>query len=68
MKIPNWKDVKGEGIFECYHFGQNGSSDLCFWRILEQVCLGQNGFFWHPWVVWKFLESLLRLWAFRTCA
>jgi len=26
MKIPNLKIpfVKGEGIFECYHFGQNG--------------------------------------------
>jgi len=27
MKIPNLKIayVKGEGIFECYHFGQNRS-------------------------------------------
>jgi len=28
---------------------------------------GQNSFFWHPQVVWKFLEATLRLWAFRAC-
>jgi len=43
MKIPNLKDslyVKGEGIFERYHFRQNGSGVLCLWRITDQVCLG----------------------------
>jgi len=68
MKIPKIAYVKGEGVFECYHFGQNGSGVLCLWRITDQVCLGQNGFFWHLWVVWKFLEACLGLWAFRTCS
>jgi len=58
--------VKSEG-FECYLFGQNGSGVSCLWCITDQVCLGQNGFFWHPWVVWKVLEARLGLWAFRTC-
>jgi len=40
--------VKGEGIFEYYYFGQNESGVLCIWRITDQVCLGQCGFFWHP--------------------
>jgi len=25
----------------------NGSGVLCLWRITDQVCLGQNGLFWH---------------------
>jgi len=29
--------VKGEGIFECYHFGQNGPGVSCLWRITDQV-------------------------------
>jgi len=36
-------------------------------RITDQVCLGKNGFFWYPWIVWKLLEARLGLWAFRTC-
>jgi len=68
-RSPTWgiAYVKGEEIFECYHFGQNGSGVLCLWRITDQVCLGQNGFFWHPRVLWKFLEAWLRLWACRAC-
>jgi len=59
MKIPKLKDTlcQGWGIFECYHFRQNGSGVLCLWRVTDQVCLGQNGFFWHPWVVWKFRST-----------
>jgi len=66
---PNLKIayVKGEGISEGYHFGQNGSGVLCLWRITDQVCLGQNVFFWHPWAGLKFSEARLNLWAFRTC-
>jgi len=69
MKIPNLGTayVKGKAIFECYHFWQNGSGVLCLWRITDQVCLRQNGFFWHPWIVWNVLEARLRLWAFRAC-
>jgi len=36
--------VKGEGIFECYHFGGNESGVLCIWRITDQMCSGQCGF------------------------
>jgi len=69
MKISNLRTayVKGEGIFECDHFRQNGSGVLCLWPIMDQVCLGQNGFFWHPWIVWNVLEARLTLWAFRVC-
>jgi len=69
MKIPNMRVsllyVKCKEFFECCHSGQNGSGVLCLWRITDQVCLGQKGFFWHSRVVWKFLEASLRLWAFR---
>jgi len=41
--------------------GQSGLKILSLWRITDQVCLGQNGFFWHLWVVWKFLEARLGL-------
>ena len=68
-RSQTWKIafVKGEGIFQCYHFGQNTSGVLCLWRVTDQVCLEQNDFFWHPWPVWKFVEARLRLWAFRAC-
>jgi len=36
-------------------------------RIAYQVCLEPNGFFLHPRVVWKLLETGLTLWAFRAC-
>ena len=29
-------------------FRAKGSGVLCFWRITDQVCLGQNVFFWNP--------------------
>jgi len=40
---------------------------VCNWCITDQVCLWQNGFFWHPWAVWKYLEACLSLRAFRAC-
>jgi len=49
--------VKGEGIFEYYYFGQTELGVLCLCDITDQVCSGQNGFFWHPWVVWKLWEA-----------
>jgi len=60
LRCETWQKacVKGEGIFECYHFGQNGSGVFCLWRMMDQVCLGQNGFLWHAWVVWKLLEAM----------
>ena len=46
-RSQTWKIayVKGEGIFGCYHFGQNGSGVLCLWRITDQVCLGNKRLF-----------------------
>jgi len=40
MTITNMRVTydKGEGIFECYHFGQNGPGVLRLWRITDQVC------------------------------
>jgi len=58
--------VNGEGILECYHFGQNGSGVMCLWSKTDQMCLERNCFFWHPQVVWKFSEPRLGLWASRT--
>jgi len=50
MKIPNLRIayVKGEGIFKCYHFEQNGSGVLGSLTHNGSGVLGQNGFFWHP--------------------
>jgi len=36
--------VKSEGIFGCYHFGQNGSGVLCLWRTTDQVFWGKTAF------------------------
>ena len=46
MKIPIWGKtyVKGEGILECHHFGQNGSGVLCRWRKTDHVCWGKMTF------------------------
>jgi len=69
MKIPNLKDSLRQewGDLWMLYFGQNGSGVLFLWRITDQACLRQNGLFWHPWVVRKFLQARLRLWGFRTC-
>jgi len=42
MKIPNLKHslCQGWGIFECYHFVQNGSGVLCLWRIKANLHWG----------------------------
>jgi len=80
MKIPNWKDSLCQGwrdlwmlLFRAKRIrclmplAHNGS---CVFGAMVNGLLfhmtQKNGFFWHPWVVWKFLERL-RLWAFRTC-
>jgi len=57
--------VKGEGIFECYHFGQNGSGVLCLCRITDQVCLGQNGFFLASMSCVKAFRSTFRAMSFQ---
>jgi len=70
MKIPNLRDslCQGWGIFDCYHIRQNESGVLCLCGTTDQVCLGQNGIFWHPQVVWKFLEASLRLYELSRLA
>jgi len=57
--------VNGEGIFKCYHFGQNGSGVLCLWRIPDQVCLGQNVFFLASMSCVKVFRSTFRAVSFQ---
>jgi len=57
--------VNGWGDLLLLPFRAKRISVLYLWRITDQVCLGQNSVFWHPWVVWKFFEARLGLWAFR---
>ena len=50
--------VKGEGIFECYHFGQNGSGVLCPVAYAENF----HGGFWFRVIRWSFVFGVRCLW------
>jgi len=41
--------------------GKTEQVSRVFAAIMNQVCLTQNGFFWNPRVVLKFVEASLRL-------
>jgi len=69
MKIANLKDSlsRVRGSLNATISGKTDQVSCAFGAQRIRVCLGQNGFFWHPWVVWKLLEARLGPWAFRTC-